>query len=233
MFKIDGKKYQKILEYFVSNKSNSLSQKFQDLLVLYFSEFKKDGYFIDIGAADGVVFNNTFILEKRGWNGIVSEPLEVCRNKLNERNCIKDFRCVYEKSNLSLNFSYIKDFPMVSGITEDFEEDNNQKFRINSNNFEIKTVSLNDLLKEKNAPQQIDYISIDTEGSEYKILKSFDFINYNVGIFTVEHNYIVEKRNKIANLMKDKGYLRVFVNLSGQDDWYIKSDNKVLKDISI
>ena len=147
MLKIDGKKYQKILEYFVSNKSNSLAQKFQDLLVLYFSEFKKDGYFIDIGATDGIIFNNTFILERRGWKGIVSEPLEVWRKKLNERNCIKDFRCVYEKSNLSLNFSHIKDFPMVSGLTEDFEEDGNQKFRINSNNFKIKTVSLNDLLK--------------------------------------------------------------------------------------
>ena len=99
-------KYQKILEYFVSNKSNSLAQKFQDLLVLYFSEFKKDGYFIDIGATDGIIFNNTFILERRGWKGIVSEPLEVWRKKLNERNCVKDFRCVYEKSNLMKPSAY-------------------------------------------------------------------------------------------------------------------------------
>ena len=122
---------------------------------------------------------------------------------------------------------------MVSGVTDDFTQDQNQEFRKNGKNLKVKTISLNDLLKEKNSPSEIDYVSIDTEGSEYKIIKSFDFKKYNVGIFTIEHNYIEDKRNKIANLMKEQGYLRLFVNLSGQDDWYVKSDNKVLKDISI
>ena len=58
MFKINIKEYIKILELFASNKSNSTSQCFQDLFVLYFSKFKSDGYFIDIGASNGVAFSN-------------------------------------------------------------------------------------------------------------------------------------------------------------------------------
>ena len=233
MLKIDAKKYLKILEFFAANKSNSTSQLFQDLFVLYFSQFKKEGYFVDIGAADGLSYNNTFILERKGWKGIVSEPLETWHKTLKKRNCIKDFRCVYDKSNLNLSFSEVKDFPMLSGISNDFLEDGNHMSRKNTIEKKIKTVSLEDLLIQNKFPKDIDYISIDTEGSESKILKSFSFEKFNVEIFTVEHNFVKEKRDNVAQIMQKNGYLRMFSNLSGQDDWFVKSDNKVLKDISI
>jgi len=233
MLKIDAKKYLKILEFFAANKSNSTSQLFQDLFVLYFCQFKKKGYFVDIGAADGFSYNNTFILERKGWKGIVSEPLEVWHKKLKKRNCIKDFRCVYDKSNLNLSFSHVKDSPMLSGVSDDFLKDENHELRKNIITKKINTISLNDLLIENKSPKDIDYISVDTEGSENKILQSFSFEKFNVEIFTIEHNFVKEKRENIAEIMQKNGYVRIFVNLSGQDDWFLKSDNKVLKDISI
>ena len=42
-------------------------------------------------------------------------------------------------------------------------------------------------------------------------------------IITIEHNYNVEKRNKIFEFLKSKGYLRVNEKISIFDDWYIKS----------
>ena len=85
----------------------------------------------------------------------------------------------------------------------------------------VKTISLEDMLKKHNAPQKIDYISIDTEGSEYEIIKNFNFNNYDIKVITCEHNYMPE-RNKIYELLLKNGYERKFSNFSEYDDWYVK-----------
>lgn len=90
-------------------------------------------------------------------------------------------------------------------------------------NYHVETVSILDLLNEHNAPYEIDYLSIDTEGSEFDILKAFDFKKYNIKIITVEHNF-TEMREKIFELLSFYGYKRIFVELSDVDDWYIKSE---------
>ena len=57
------------------------------------------------------------------------------------------------------------------------------------------SVCLNYLFKKYDL-KKVDYISIDTEGNEYEILKNFDFRKYKVNIFTVEHNFNSEKKKK-------------------------------------
>ena len=46
--------------------------------------------------------------------------------------------------------------------------------------YRIKTISLEDLLLKYNAPVVIDYLSMDTEGSEYEILSAFNFDKYKI-----------------------------------------------------
>lgn len=221
--------YLSMLEFFACNAWRSKSQISQDLLVLYFSQFKKDGFFVEIGAADGFYLSNTLFLEIYGWRGIIAEPLPRWHQKIRERKCHVDLRCVYEKSNSKLTFEDVFGNPELSGITEDLDQDNNASLRKNSAKIEVDTISLNDLLGEYKAPNKIDYISIDTEGSEFKILKNFDFKKYDVKIFTVEHNFIESKRNNIFDLMSANNYVRVFHKISQWDDWYIKKDNIILK----
>ena len=71
------------------------------------------------------------------------------------------------------------------------------------------------------SPTTIDYLSIDTEGSEYDILKSVNFDKWEFRIITVEHNYTAN-RNLIYNLLTANGYKRIFENISLMDDWYVK-----------
>jgi hypothetical protein len=86
----------------------------------------------------------------------------------------------------------------------------------------VRTISLNDLLQKHNAPAEIDYLSIDTEGSEFEILNAFDFSKHRVKVITCEHNY-TEMREKIFKLLTENGYSRIYVEFSGFDDWYVLS----------
>jgi hypothetical protein len=96
--------------------------------------------------------------------------------------------------------------------------------RSSGKTYSVKTISLLDLLIKHEAPFNIDYLSIDTEGSEFDILNSFDFSAYSISIITVEHNYS-PMRAKIHNLLSSKGYNRVHQEFSKFDDWYILNKN--------
>ena len=68
----------------------------------------------------------------------------------------------------------------------------------------------------------MDYLSIDTEGSEFEILAKFDFDKYEFEIITCEHNY-TDAREKLHRLLTSKGYVRKFEDISLFDDWYTKN----------
>jgi hypothetical protein len=109
----------------------------------------------------------------------------------------------------------------MSTINSFSSSDIHANARRNKKLYRVETISLNDLLSQHNAPTTIDYISIDTEGSEYEILSAFDFSKYTVKIFTIEHNFS-DNREKVFQLMSKFGYERVQTEISEYDDWYLK-----------
>ena len=226
MNQITKEKYIKFLEFLAINQWNAPSQLSQDLFAIYFSGGKKDGFFLEIGACDGFLLSNTWALEKYGWKGIISEPSSVWHDKIARRKCIVSKKAVFNKTGLKLKFEDVKKYPELSGLKENLDKDNNHTLRNDTNTVEVETISLNDLIEQNTSNRNIDYISIDTEGSEYEILKNFDFNKFNVEIFTVEHNFIEKKRKAIFDLLTSNNYLRIFTNISQWDDWYIKENNK-------
>jgi hypothetical protein len=85
----------------------------------------------------------------------------------------------------------------------------------------VSTVSLNDLLLRAAAPQRIDYLSIDTEGSELVILEAFDFDRWDVRSISVEHNR-GPHRDGLYDVLTAHGYRRKWPELSQFDDWYVR-----------
>jgi hypothetical protein len=83
-------------------------------------------------------------------------------------------------------------------------------------------VSLNDLLIRHGAPTAIDYMSVDTEGSEFIILNAFDFQRYQIKVLTVEHNYCDPDRQQIFDLLTSNNYIRILEPFSKFDDWYVQ-----------
>ena len=91
--------------------SKSKSQLGQDLFVLSQLGFKRDGYFVEFGACDGVYLSNSLLVESEfGWSGILSEPGRIWHDDLAQnRTAIIDHRCVYSSSGDVVIFSEMKD----------------------------------------------------------------------------------------------------------------------------
>ena len=210
-----------VLAHCVERLRYSKAGYLQDLYVSHKLRGAKDGFFVEFGAADGILLSNTYYLEKHlGWDGILAEPLPDWNHKLlTTRAASVDNRCVWSESGKTLEFR-LSMHPELSSIKGFGETDSNAEARLaNSRIFEVETISLNDLLAAYDAPRTIDFLSIDTEGSELEILRAFDFARYQVRVLIVEHNY-TETREPLRELIEAQGFVREFTSFSKNDDWY-------------
>ena len=223
---------EQIDEKFITEVFNNLkfskSQLRQDLFVLSELGFKKKGYFVEFGATDGIKFSNTYLMESKfSWTGILAEPAKFWHSSLiKNRSAIIETDCVWRTTNEKLLFNEVyndKGDGELSTIDRFSKYDFHHKDRekLSKRKYMVRTISLEDMLKKHKAPQKIDYLSIDTEGSEYEIIKNFNFNNFDIKVITCEHNYMPD-RNKIYKLLLKNGYERKFSNFSEYDDWYVK-----------
>lgn len=201
--------------------SLSRSQLGQDLWVLEQLGWKQGGFFVEFGATDGVLLSNSWLLEKYfHWNGICAEPNPKFFKRLEEnRSCTLSSACVYANTGLKMRFVLADAF----GGLEDHGRDDQHVGRRDAyaavgDVIDVTTISLNDLLDQQGAPAVIDYLSIDTEGSEQLILEGIDWSRYQFRCITVEHNY-TEQRQGIQKILEAQGYQR---QKAQWDDWYVK-----------
>jgi FkbM family methyltransferase len=210
------------VKFCAANFALSSAQLFQDLLVMFLMQGKRNGFFVECGTGDGINLSNTFLLEKQlQWTGILAEPAHCWYESLKRnRSAIVDHHCVWGRSGETLDFLETG-WAELSTITELRDRDFNRLQRQGGVTYPVTTISLNDLLAIHKAPPIIDYLSIDTEGSEYPILETFDFERHRVNILTVEHNFCEPERGNILGLLTGKGYVRILDFLSRFDDWYV------------
>jgi FkbM family methyltransferase len=205
---------------------SSKSQLGQDLFALISSGTKKKGFFVEFGAADGVALSNSYLLEKEfGWSGVLCEPSRSWHEDLiRNRSCIVDSRCVYSATGEQISFSenYSGE---LSGITEFTGDNHHGILDRTTTSYQVETISLLDLLKNHDAPKHIEFLSVDTEGSEFEILNAFDFTQYSFGAICDEHNYL-QNRHKVKNLLETNGYRQVYPELSDFDDWFVLKTNQ-------
>lgn len=215
-----------LVEEVIHSLQESKAQFRQDVFALAESKFKRKGYFVEFGAADGVTGSNTYLLESEyGWSGVVAEPATRFHHDLvQNRNCVRDFRAVYSRSGEFLPFKEAK-----IGALSTFQflesKDLYRRYRKQGRVYEVETVSLLDLLDEAGAPSEIDFMSLDTEGSELSILQSFDFNRYRFNAITVEHNF-GHNRVALRECLEKAGYRQIHEDISGVDDWYVPDSSR-------
>lgn len=180
---------------------------------------KKNGYFVEIGAYDGINMSNTLLLEKKyNWKGICIEcnPLYFKQLINNRPNCNNCEYAVFSEDDKIMPF--IND---DTGGCSGFVDTNSHTHILNKSIIDVKTKKLTTILTNFNAPNFIEFLSIDTEGSEFDILNAHDFDKYIFGYICVEHNFIEKNRKKIRELLENKGY--IFYRENNVDDDYIHS----------
>ncbi|MGH8200941.1 MAG: FkbM family methyltransferase [Steroidobacteraceae bacterium] len=203
----------------------SRSQICQDLLVLSELDFRRDGYFVEFGACDGRVISNTHLLEQQfGWRGILAEPCRSWHSELKAgRRAHISTKCVWSRSGEKLEFMQAPQ-AVISTIAAFSDADKLSTRRKHGRSYEVETISLADLLAQYQAPREIDYLSADTEGSEFNILSALDFSKYRFRVITVEHGYRGDARQNLYALLSSHGYTRKYQQISQMDDWYVSSN---------
>jgi FkbM family methyltransferase len=198
------------------------SQLLQDIFVASMLDGKSHGYFIEAGASDGIDCSNTFLLEKRfSWDGIMVEPSRTSYQALiANRSGVAVNAALWSISNLELNFietvspglstiSSFKDLDFLSADREVLTE------------YKVSTISLMDLLIKHESPKEIDYLSLDTEGSEFEILRDFNFDVFTFNLISVEHDWNIKNSESVSNLLRSKGYIQVLPEYTEYENWFV------------
>jgi len=225
--------YNHYIAHPVEDREFCQSQLGQDLWVAFLldcwnphSRFHRHGYFVEFGAFDGVTLSNSYLLEKVfGWQGIVAEPAPQQFAKcIHRRACHVDPRCVWGHSGEAISFNQVPGHEeLATAETVENSDFHGLTRSAQRSVIQVQTISLNDLLDEWKAPRVIDYLSIDTEGSEYEILKSFNFKRHVFRTLTIEHNFSAQ-RELIHQLLSGAGYERLRRSVDRFDDFYIRPE---------
>jgi len=228
---IDDEILFKFIEHIKNLKIQSYSQILQDIFAYFIIENKFDNTFLEFGATNGISLSNTFMLEKElGWSGLLAEPdiQWIDALKKNRPNTKVITKCIWKKSEEKLNF-FSSDMGELSTL-EEFKFNELQSMPVNTEvrnksgkNIIVDTISLNDVVKKNFKGICPSYISVDTEGSEFEILNSFNFSDYRPAVFTVEHNF-TKAEKQIDELMKNENYTRIFKKLTVFDAWYVSNE---------
>ena len=199
----------------------------QDLFVLEMLRGLRGGFFLDSGASNGRRGSNTWLLERSfGWSGVCVEPNDGSfRQLLLNRRCICLNCCLYDRDG---PVEFLEAAGVLGGITAEYDPGHlRYTQRMLGGRWPDgappPTVSkdaqtLRKVLARTGAPWLIDYWSLDTEGSELALLRSFPFDAYRFRVLTVEHNNS-PAREAIRAFLEPKGYARV--RDLGIDDGYV------------
>ena len=171
----------------------------------------RDGYFVDVGSADGAILSNTKALEERGWSGICVDPFPT---NMQGRTCAMMTEVVSSVSGQTVRF---RPHGHLGGIEDKLGKWKDEAALAPA--VELTTVTLDEILARNNAPSFIHFMSLDIEGAELDALRGLSLDRYRFGAMAIEHNDEEPKRTEILKYLEQHGYRRS--HSYQQDDFYV------------
>lgn len=220
-------------EFLLANleRETAVSELGQDLFALFLLGNGPNRYYVEFGAYDGVTGSNTFMLEKRGWAGLLVEPLrdawKACKRNRTATviHAAVDPKCVGGGTATIIRANLQSSLAVDDGRTSDKEhlralDVNKRREAVRLGQVEkTPLVSLPEILPER----RIDFMSVDIEGGEEDFADSFAFNRYDVQALTIEHNWRSGGSDRLDSALRPHGLVRVLAHFSGRDAWYAHS----------
>jgi len=190
-------------------------------LETYIFKGYKNGFYVDVGAHDGISINNTLYFEKNNnWTGINVEPIKKVFERLviNRPNDI-NLNCAVcnndGETDFLCNTGYTE---MLSGIKDNFDKRHvnrilreNKQMGSTTEVIKVKTKKLETIFDENNI-KHVNYLSIDVEGSEFEVIKSINFDKVFIDVIEFENNYN-DVSVPIVEYLMNKGFIIIHKSL--------------------
>ncbi|MFZ5953498.1 MAG: FkbM family methyltransferase [Candidatus Dependentiae bacterium] len=200
----------------------------------YFKNMR-NGTFVEIGAYNGVCFSNSYFFEKElGWKGLCIEPVpRIFADLKAARNCTC-IQAAMAGTEGMMQFVDIAKLEELSGLKKFFDEEPHRWKVVNLylattpgsyyTIIDIPVITFNKTMDEHGITR-VDYLSIDTEGSELDIIKSIDFDHIPIFVISVENN---ENTTDVQKILESKGFTFI-TKFGGFDDLYVNFANAPLQ----
>lgn len=193
----------------------------------FFSQFGQDeylethvfkgatgGFFVDVGAHNGITINNTLFFERnRGWTGLNIEPIKSVFDRLviNRPRCI-NLNLAVDDSNGTAAFIQNAGYTeMISGLSSSFDARHHARLTLENSThggetrvIEVETRRL-DSICEEHGISRVHYLSVDVEGAEFNVIKSIDFEKLYIDVIGFEDNY-ADVSLPIVDFLNSRGY---------------------------
>lgn len=222
----------KIFRYF--------SQYGEDYLLWNFFDFKPTGFFIDIGAFDGIHLSNSYSFELAGWEGICVEPhpfyFNLCKENRPGSTCIRKACGQFEQLNALL---HVDNTGLFSSLHEIGDEENIvghfrllKDIDIHVDSIEVDVVPLDSILQQHQLDRPIDFVSIDVEGVELEVLQGLDTARWRPRVLLVETNN-EKNQAEINSYLEQHGYY--FSRKTKANSFYVtcEEDSEKLRSIEL
>jgi len=192
-------------KFFIKKKSYAMDN--EDLTVLDYFKDKKDGFYVDIGCYHPIHRNNTYLLYKKNWSGINVDTSQFSIDLFNHmRPKDLNYNCAISNKNEIIKLFYQKELSQLSTIESAQAE---KVFQGNIKEKEIQAFTLDEILSRgKHKDSKIDFLDIDVEGADLKVLQGLSFEKFKPELICVEihekkiieskiYKFLVEKRYKL------------------------------------
>ena len=190
-------------KYFFKKKSYSMDG--EDLFISDYFKIRERGFYIDVGCYHPIHRNNTFLLHKKGWNGI---NIDIHKFSIDLFNYLRpddfNYNLAVSNKNQVLDMYFQKQLSQLSTIEE---EQAKKVFQGNIKKSKINAVTLDSILEEVNVDNlKIDLLDIDVEGADFKVLEGFSIEKYKPELICVEIHQKNMKESLISKYLDDFKY---------------------------
>jgi hypothetical protein len=176
--------FKKIYYNKYTKKSHSISNV--DLIIDRIFLKKNNGIYLDIGCNHPIKYNNTYLLYKKGWNGI---NVDLDKDSINQFNNLRKDdvnvqTLITSKDNEEKELYYYHKRSAINTISKTLANKRGNKHKEIK---KIKGISINSVIENtKYKDSKINLLSIDIENYEYEALKNFKFEKYNIDVIVTE-----------------------------------------------